>query len=379
LLEDKNPIFNTQRREDIYNNSNIQNNYFNYIFNDSNTDNYIVRENQDIYKILNNLNKTPLENFIKENETKIIKKELSSNNFFTKQNFKGDNKVINKDQLFRTNSQVKEINQNQMMSNSCLNYEDFSIKSTNYVNENKFYSNQISSKNIEEKSLKQIIIKNLRETNCSSDSNTNIEKDVIKKDNKNIEILRVYLKNVSGINREWNNSKENNLVFTVFKNENLFDSFKEFLESNNISEKFEFPILVNIFQSLTLIYNLTNSKISQNDEKIIKTLHNLWKNHCYLISQKSLSKKHKDIKNLEHTIDDDLNKLIHITPKENEFNLIRIKDLNNILFGKDFMNIESIDKIDYEEEFETSNSSDFSFEDEGIGYQRNIELLNKTF
>ncbi len=266
-----------------------------------------------------------------------------------------------------------------MMSNSCLNYEDFSIKSTNYVNENKFYSNQISSKNIEEKSLKQIIIKNLRETNCSSDSNTNIEKDVIKKDNKNIEILRVYLKNVSGINREWNNSKENNLVFTVFKNENLFDSFKEFLESNNISEKFEFPILVNIFQSLTLIYNLTNSKISQNDEKIIKTLHNLWKNHCYLISQKSLSKKHKDIKNLEHTIDDDLNKLIHITPKENEFNLIRIKDLNNILFGKDFMNIESIDKIDYEEEFETSNSSDFSFEDEGIGYQRNIELLNKTF
>lgn len=416
--------------------SNTVNNYFNYIFNNTNVNQYqsqIFEEKQILNNISTNTKYNLNPNLEKINQfSNIHEKKQSKLNEFIKSPKEdatydiSNNKCLKNVNLFLNKEESSEFlykNSNQMHSKTVHDIN------TNFIhNKNKIFKEIYYTKNdlIAKETMNEILDKNttlnknqppsniyskkfvennkhkLNNFSEKNDSNflkslgnkssfsSNIEtiaSNKIKDQNENIEILKVVLLNVKGID---SNTNDNSLSFIIHKNDDLFKTFNSFLKLNNISEKFEFPILVNVFQAISTIYKLNNSIISKKDENGIKILYNIWRNHCLLKSLKhNIINKEDDLSNkIQENLKCDLEEILNsnlddknLNYRNNNFNVIKniglfescSEDSNeDNLYDQEEQN----SAIDFSSAF--SCDDDFCDDDNNNINKNSYELLNRT-
>lgn len=385
----ENPVFESNP------NSAVVNNYFNYMFNDANANNPIIENGKKSDEIISELNVVLQKSTVeKKNESsfaeKVEIKAAKINNVSTADFL--ENKFRTKSNIFLKNDEKLDSNDNQEITkkqnqNIAKELKENSIPKLN-SNEKENEKTNKSQRSTQTKIFNQN--KNfLNEKNSSRAITENFRTN----SNENVEILKVVLMNVPGINT---NNNSNSLTFTIHKLENLFDSFKIFLTLNKISAEFEFSILVNIFQAISTIYSLNNSKVTKSDEKSIKILHSIWKNHCFLVSQKSLFNKQNENSFTKKNLENDFDKILNLNENKdliiNEFsnndstfpnNKIEKNLIENIgVINSSFSQEESFENI--EEELELDISRSFSCKGQydcidSMHYMKSISLLNKSF
>jgi len=385
-------------------NSAITNNYFSYMFNDANANNPItgnVKSAVSADGIVSNSILIIPQNSISSKTNGSLdadKVDVKENKIINSvQDEKNDNnKFIKNSNNFQKKDDEKIALKSQNINRSIITDD---IDNTSNKKQNKI----LSTSELKEKTDKsQISIKKTRlveqSRNQINDKDSSITKNYnkISSSNENVEILKVVLMNVPGINSNDNSS----LTFTIHNHDNLFESFNSFLTLNNISLEFEFSILVNIFQAISTIYSLNNSNTTKSDERSIKILHSIWKNHCFLVSQKTLFNKKNDnsftTKNIENDLDKILNlnnliknydsdeEFINFEPKSDNNNKPEKNLIDNIgVYNSSLSFEDSFDNIEEDPEFD--NSKSLSCKGGGydsierMHYLNAITLLNKSF
>ena len=335
-------------------NNNIINNYFNYYISDKN-------EN------FNNINF--------QKDSCLINKNINYHEYY------GENNYENLNLHFDSIKNEKEFINHNNLRNQKVKSEINNQTRNNYENK-EFLNLNKNNININDPNLFSFEKGNLNKNKFQNISNFEIYPEKYdNKNNKPIERVELYIQNeinefenieILKVNFTLGNEyQKNNYIFILCKSDNFFESFKKFCEENKIPQNSEISLIFVIFQALSSIFQINNSKISKFDENYLEILKNNWKNFCLQISQKNLLDIYiKKEKNKTSAA----NKIIYDTTnnsKNNPDDKINCKPtISNIIFDE-----EKLKNVNYK-----NNPKNFFSESEKYenSFPEIIENINKS-